>query len=302
MLNRLRRFGAGFVRAAKGVVGGLYRHDCLGLAAQVAYSALFSLFPFLLFLQALAAYIPATAHLNDWLLGGLKDLVSPTSELYKIVKENVFAGVGATSATLLSIGIILTLWSASGAVMTLIKAVNRAYGVEETRSWYRRRTMAGVLAIASAILIPAGVLLLVFGSWIGNEIGKRAGFDSTVHTLWVAFRWPVVFILLVAVLGAFFYLAPSARQKWFSVLPGALFAVAAIIGATAGLSWFVSQSVLQVRWLTYGAIGTVIVLLFWAFLVGLMMLVGGEINGAVFRAVAGRRAASGGLVESGHDD
>ena len=52
------------------------------------------------------------------------------------------------------------------------------------------------------------------------------------------------------------------------MVPGALFAVAAIIGVSVGLSWFVSQSVLQVRWLTYGAIGTVIVLLFWAFLVG----------------------------------
>jgi membrane protein len=302
MPTRLRRVGAGFVHGVQGIAGGLYRHDCLGLAAQVAYSALFSLFPFLLFLQALASYIPATSHLTDWLLGGLKDLVGTDSRLYKIVREDVFAGVSATSATLLSIGIILTLWSASGAVMVLIKAVNRAYGVEETRSWYRRRIMSVVLAVAGAVLIPAGVLLLVFGSWIGDQIGRRVGYASTLHALWVGFRWPVVFVLLVGVLGAFFYLAPSARQRWFGVLPGALFAVGAIIGASAGLSWFVSQSVMQVRWLAYGAIGTVIVLVFWAFLVGLMVLVGGEINAAIGRAVAGRRAASGGLVESGHDE
>jgi len=165
ILNRLRRLGAALVRGAKEVADGLYRHDCLGLASQVAYSSLFSLFPFLLFLRALTAYIPATAHLTDWLLSGLSNLITTDSRLYQIVEENVFNELGPTSsATLLSIGLVLTLWSASGAVMTLIKAVNRAYGLEETRSWYRRRPMAAGLAIAGAIVIPAGILLLVFGS------------------------------------------------------------------------------------------------------------------------------------------
>jgi membrane protein len=117
-----------------------------------------------------------------------------------------------------------------------------------------------------------------------------------------------VFVLLVGALGAFFYLAPSVRQKWYSVLPGALFAVGAIIGASVGLSWFLSQSVFQVRWLTYGVIGTAIVLLFWAFLIGLMVLAGGEINATVRSAVAGRRHsgvapdAAEGLVESPDDE
>ena len=303
ILNRLRRLGAALVRGAKEVADGLYRHDCLGLASQVAYSSLFSLFPFLLFLRALTAYIPATAHLTDWLLSGLSNLITTDSRLYQIVEENVFNELGPTSsATLLSIGLVLTLWSASGAVMTLIKAVNRAYGLEETRSWYRRRPMAAGLAIAGAIVIPAGILLLVFGSWIGDQIGNEVGYDSLLHALWVGLRWPVMFILVVAGLGAFFYLAPSVRQRWYSVLPGALFSVAAIIGGSAGLSWFLSQSVFQVRWLTYGVIGTAIVLLFWAFLVGLMVLAGGEINGVIHRAAARRSSGSGGLVESPHDE
>ncbi len=302
MTTRLRRIGAGLLRGTKGVAGGLYRHDCLGLASQVAYSVLFSLFPFLLFLQALASYIPATSHLNDWLLGGLADLISTNSRLYEIIKDNVFAQVGATSATLLSVGVVLTVWSASGAIMVLIKAVNKAYGLEETRSWHRRRTMAAGLAVAGAVLIPAGILLLVFGSWIGDQIGARAGYDSVVHSLWVVLRWPVVVLLLVGALGAFYRLAPSSRQKWYGIIPGALFSVGAIIGASAGLSWFVSQAVLQVRWLTYGAIGTVIILLFWAFLGALMLLVGAEINAAVRRAVLQRATAADRLLESPHDE
>ena len=288
MLNRLRRFGTGLWRGIKAVARGLYDHDCLGLSAQVAYSALFSMFPFLLFLNALGAYIPSL-HVEEWLLAGLRNLITTDSELYRIVEENIFMEIGATSATLLSIGIVLTLGSASAAVMVLIKAVNRAYGLDETRSWYRRRSMAGGLAVAGAVLIPVNVALLVFGSWIGRRIGIRSGFDSAAHALWIGLRWPVVFVLLVLALGAFFYVAPSARQRWYTVLPGALFSVAGITVTSLGLSWFVSQSVWQVRWLTYGAIGTVIVLLFWAFLIGLMILVGGEINAAVRATVSRRR-------------
>lgn len=281
---------------------GIYRHDCLGLAAQIAYSALFSLFPFLLFLRALVAYLPATEQSATQLLDGLAQLVSTDSRLYQIVEQNVFKEIGAASVALLSVGIVLTLWSASGAVMTLIKAVNRAYGLVETRSWGRRRLMAAGLAIAGAITIPAGVLLLVFGSWVGNVIGREAGYDSVFHVLWVGLRWPVVVVLLVVAIGAFFYFAPDARQKWYSAIPGALFAVGAIIGSSIGLSWFLSQSVFQVRWLTYGVIGTAIVLLFWAFLVGLMVLFGGEINAGVRRVVDHKGERAGGLLESVHDE
>ena len=82
MPTRLRRLGAGFAHGVRGVAGGLYRDDCVGLASQMAYSALFSLFPFLLFLRAVTAYIPATDQLGDWLLKGLRDLVSEDSKLY----------------------------------------------------------------------------------------------------------------------------------------------------------------------------------------------------------------------------
>ncbi len=287
-----RRVGAGVVAGVKSVAAGIYHDDCLGLAAQVAYSILFSLFPFLLFLQALAAYITGTSVLTDWLLGGLRQLITVDSELYKIVKDNIFGELGRTSATLLSIGVVLTLWSASGALMTLIKAVNRAYGLKETRSWQKRRGMAAGLAVIGAVLIPLGILLLVFGSHLDAVIVGRFGQGSTLHYLAIALRWPVVFLALVGVTGAFYAIAPSERQKWYTTLPGALFTVAAVIGTSAGLSWFVSQTVLRVTWLTYGAIGTVIVLLFWAFLGALMMLVGVEINAAIRRVVVAHREAA----------
>lgn len=285
MLNKLRLLAAGFCRGAKEVGIGLYRHDATGLAAQIAYSVLFSLFPFLLFLRAVVAYLPHLEGLADAMLNGLGNLISTDSRLYQIVADNVFAEVNATSSALLSVGVVLTLFSASGAVMTFINSVNRAYGVLETRPWHIRRLMAVALAVAGAIFIPAAVGLVLFGSWIGNLVAREWGRGSLPHSLMVGLRWPVVVVLLVLAFSALYYFAPNQRQRWYSVLPGAVFAVAASIGVSTGLSWFLSQSLLEVRWLTYGAIGTVIVLLFWAFLGGLMVLVGGEINAVVQRAV-----------------
>jgi membrane protein len=308
-LNRLRRWGAGLGRGLKDIFWGLYRQDCLGLASQVAYSALFSLFPFLLLLNALMAYIPGGERVGEWLLRGLRNLVSVDSQLYKIVEENVFVEVNALSATLLSVGVVLTLWSASGAVMVLLKAVNRAYELEETRSWQKRRAMAVGWSVAGAVVIPIGVLLLVFGSWIGRVIGSNMGEGSAMYVLWEGLRWPVVFLLGMVMLAVFFRHASSQRHKWYAVLPGALFSMLTIVLTSQALSWFVTQSVMRARWVSYGAIGTVIILLFWAFLIGLMVLIGAQVNAVVGRAVDARRVARCGgeepsakLVESPHDE
>jgi membrane protein len=259
----------------------------------------------------LVGFFPGASQVGDSLLQGLADLISTDSRLYQIVESSIFEELNAVSSTLLSVGIVLTLWSASGAVMTLLKAVNRAYGLEETRSWQRRRLMAGGVAVAGAVVIPIGVLLVVFGSWIGDLIAQWAGAASFLHVLWIGLRWPVVVVFLILLVGGFMRIAPSVKQRWSRVLPGAIFTVAGIIGSSLGLSWLLTQSLLQVRWLTYGVIGTVIVLLFWAFVSGLMILVGGEINAVIGKSLDARRAPveqpdaeepPGGLVESGDDE
>ena len=312
LLSGAKRGLFAFGRIVKEIFWGAYDQDVLGLAAQMAYSALFSLFPFLLLLNALLAYIPEGNQVGDWLLAGLRNVVSVDSRLYEIVQENVFFEVDALSATLLSVGVILTLWSASGAVMVLLKAIQRAYGLKEDRSWQRRRASAILWAIAGVFIIPVVVLLLVFGGMLGDFIGEETGTHSMMHILWIGLRWPVATMLLIGILGVFYRHGSSVQHRWYGVLPGSAFAVGAIIGVTQGLSWFLSQGVFEVRWLTYGVIGTVIVLLFWAFMIGLMVLLGAQINAAVSRRIEGRPAPggyggayegdSGQLVESSDDD
>jgi membrane protein len=250
----------------------------------MAYYGLFSLFPFLLFLRSLIRHLPIKTQVVEQVLNGLGALVTKDSRLYEIVKDNIVEQLDAGSPTLLSVSVILMLWGASSAFSALINAINRAYGVKETRSWKRRRGMGILMTLVVAVLIPAGVSLVLLGPRIGDYLAGVTDSDL-VHLVWTLGRWPVVFLLLVPPMTAIFLVAPNISQQWRWALPGALFSVAAIILSSLAFSWFIGLNMFELKWFTYGAIGTVIVILFWMYLIALGVLVGAELNAAVGRAL-----------------
>lgn len=265
----------------------MWYDDCLGLAAEIAYFGLFSLFPFLLFLRALAPYLPFTETLVVRGLEALSSMVSPSSELYRVVADNVLAQVETANQTLLSLGVLLTLWSASSVFGVLIKAMNRAYGREETRAWYQRRGMAVVLMLVVVLLVPAGFSLLLVGPWIGHLIGAHIGGEQGFEVAWAVARWPLVFMFLAGSLALLYYYAPNAPRRWRWLTPGSVIAVAAIVVVSRGLSLILGSRLFRPQWLTYGAIGAAIVIVFWLYLIGFSVLMGAEVNAAVER-VSGR--------------
>ncbi len=279
----IRRGGRVAWGVPRDVLWGVYRHDCLSLAAQMAYYGLFSLFPFLLFLRALVPHVPGSEQLAPAILDGLAALVGTNSRLYEIVRDNVVEQIQTRHPTLLSAAVVLTLWSASSGFSVLLKAVNRAYGVQDSRSWYRRRVLAVLLTLAAALLIPTGVALVLLGPRFGRTIIEITGAAGFVDLAWRVSRWPLTLLLLVAGMALIYLVAPDRKLRWRSVAPGSLFAVAAVVLSSLGLSWFLSSGVFRVRWLTYGAIGTVIVILFWMYLMAFAVLVGAEINSALGR-------------------
>lgn len=266
----------------------MYRDDCLSLAAQIAYYALFSLFPFLLFLRALVPHVPGAGGLAPTILEGLATLVGTDSRLYEIVRGTIVEQIQTGSPALLSLGVVLTLWSASSGFSVLIKAVNRAYGIRDSRSWYHRRGLALLLTVALALLIPAAVTLLVLGPRFGRTLAEITGAGGFLDVAWRALRWPLAFGFLAAGTALVYFLAPDTKLRWHWLIPGSLFAVAAIVLSSLAFSWFLGSGVFQVKWLTYGAIGTVIVLLFWLYMISFAILVGAEINSALDR-LTGRR-------------
>lgn len=263
----------------KGVLHESLADDMIGIAAQLAYYFLFSLFPFLLFLAALLAYIPIP-NLLDHIMSALAR-VAP-KEVLDLLQSHVRQVVTNQHGGLLSFGIVVTLWTASSALNATADGLNRAYKVRERRPIWKVYGMAILLTISLAVMLLASILLLMFGPQLGHWIANFAGLGPEFDFAWNLLRWPVILALMVVATAIVYYFAPDVEQDWKWITPGSVFAVVAWILASLGFSYYVNNFGSYNK--TYGSIGAVIVLLTWMYLTALFLLVGGEINAKIEHA------------------
>ncbi|WP_243291628.1 YihY/virulence factor BrkB family protein [Bacillus sp. FJAT-47783] len=252
------------------------RHQVAGLAAELAFFFLLSLFPFLIFLFTLLGFLPISAE-------EVLQLVSQYApgNTMAFIESYVRSVVDTQSGKLLSLGIIGTLWSASNGINAIVRALNRAYNVEETRNFLVARGMAIVLTFAMIFVIIFALLLPVFGREIGLFISSVFGLSSMFLTVWNTMRWLVSFVILCIVFCGLYFLAPNKRVKVTEIYPGALFATVGWIVVSLAFSSYVGN--FGHYSVTYGSLGGVIVLLIWFYLSGFIIILGGEINAIMYQ-------------------
>jgi membrane protein len=128
----------------------------------------------------------------------------------------------------------------------------------------------------------ASVALLIFGSDIGGLLAHRVGLGAAFEDVWNIARWPIIVVFLIVAMANIYYFAPDVEQKWKWITPGSIFAILAWILVSLGFSYYVSQFGSYNK--VYGSIGTFIVLMTWMYLMGFVILVGGEINAEIEHA------------------
>ncbi len=191
-------------------------------------------------------------------------------------------GNRAGSAVALAIGTAGALWAASGATGSLIKAVNRASELPETRPFWKVRLVAVALVVLTASITVSVFVLIVFGAPLGEAIARRAGLGGAFLTAWSAARWPIAFAGILLFFGAVYRLAPAQRPAgWRSVAPGALVASPLWLGLSGLFSLYTSFSSSYDR--TYGSLAGAVVLLLWLNYSALAMLFGAELNAELAR-------------------
>ncbi|WP_110926135.1 YihY/virulence factor BrkB family protein [Bacillus massiliglaciei] len=244
--------------------------DIAGLAAQLSYFFILSLFPLLIVLFTLMAYLPFS---NEELLHSLRAFAPEESmEMIESQLREVLKGDGR----LLSLGIIGTLWSASNGLNAIVKAFNRAYEVKESRSFFVARGMSVILTLAMLFVIVVALLLPVFGKQIGFALFSGFGFSEAFLDIWNGIRWGISFLVLVIVFAMLYWMAPNLRLNCLSILPGALFATAGWMITSFVFSYYVDRIAHYST--TYGSLGGIIALMIWFYLSGLIIIIGGEIN------------------------
>ncbi|WP_257350858.1 YihY/virulence factor BrkB family protein [Pseudalkalibacillus decolorationis] len=239
----------------------------MDLSAQLAYYFLLSLFPFLIVSITLV-----TAIVDPQQLFRLIDAYGPP-ELMEIIKENMNV-INQGGGTILSVGIIVTLWTASNGMNAVIRALNKAYDVPENRNFIVARGVAISLTFGMLFMIVVAMLLPIFGEMIGNffiYIGL-----SHFEPVWNALRWVISTILIAGVITMIYVAAPNKKLVVHDVWIGAVVATIGWQLVSWGFAFYVNS--FSNYNATYGSLGGIIVLMLWFYISGMMLIIGGELN------------------------
>jgi membrane protein len=259
--------------------------DCFGLAGQMAYFVLFSLFPFLMFLVAWTGFVvdDPEAALNT-LTESMQGLLP--GDTVALLERYIDRTLREAGAGVLFIGILAALWSGSAASYALIKAANRAYEVRETRPLWTIWAISVLMVLLFALLI--GILsLVILSPETGGYLQRLIGLPDFFLPLWDILRWVVAFVAVTLVHDVFYYVAPNVDLPFKWVTPGGLTATALILIASVALSFYVGNLGRYDQ--LYGQLGAVIVLMLWLYVTGFMVILGLEMNAMLARMVEEQR-------------
>jgi membrane protein len=250
--------------------------DCMGLSQQVAYSSLLAFFPAVVALVGLLDLVGAYDALQRFL-----DPVAPkaVTDLIQTFQQD---SNGGGSVIAFVIGIFGAVWAASGAMGSIVKAVNRAYERTETRPFWKVRLIAILLVVATGVATGGMLLLVVLGGTLGDAIATRAQFGGAFTWLWNLARWPIAFAAVLLFFGLVYYLAPNVdHPRWRWITPGA------VVG---GLMWIALSGLFALYTAfsdsyskTYGALAGGVVLLLWLNYTAWAILFGAELNSELER-------------------
>src|SRR5271166_5974597 len=255
-----------------------FEHDAFGTAKASAYSSIFTFFPALLVLgSVLAAMSRGKVYLREisYALGTI--LPAGTSTVLAYLRENTDRPVGLLISTSL-----LTIWSASGVIITWMDGFRRAYQLPKTWGIIQERLIAISLVLMAGIPMTFSTILVAFGSRIETRILFHIGheFGPLILLLWGAIRWAIAIMTSIAVIQLIYHNAVPRTQPWHTVLPGAVLATAMWLISTALFGWYLQHyadySVI------YGSLGVGIALLVWMYLISLVVLIGAEFNAMLF--------------------
>ena len=267
----------------KATIQEFVRDDALGLAAQLAYYLILAIFPFILFLVAvLDAFGSSSPQFVNELFDYLRRVMpAQVFELIETYTERTLRNED-TAPGLLSVGILGTIWAASGAFSALINALNRAYDVQETRPFWKVKGIAILMTLGISVLVLGGALLLIAGPSIGEAIAEVFTLDDEFIFVWEIVRWPAALLFMVATVALLFYFAPDVGQPFRWITPGGFVGIVLWVLSSLAFNVYLSSDFNSYN-KTYGSIGTVIILLLYLYISSLTILFGATLNATLVR-------------------
>jgi len=257
----------------KGVFKRIKDDQVNGLSAQITYYLLLAIFPFMIFLLNLLMYFNID---QDVLMNAIGKIIPEDSS--RLVFDVVNEVISSSGVTLLSIGMITTLWSASKGANALISGLNKAYDVKEERSFFIVKGIGILATLGIPIIMLASFLFLVLGEQIGLFLFGTIGISDYLG-LWEQLRILIPLTAMTLYFTFFYKLAPNRQIQLKHALVGGLFSTVGWLGVSILFSFYVNNFGNYSN--IYGGIGSIIVLLLWLNISSTILIVGGEINAEI---------------------
>ena len=258
-----------FKNAAVHVVRDMEKNHTMAFAAALSYYFVVALFPFLIFLSAVVAYLPVPDFFSQ--IMGLIARVVPDANmgpLRNLMKDTILS----RHSRLLTFGILFTLWSASSGFTALIDALNTAYDVSEARRYWKTRGLAILLTFSVGCLLVIALGMLLVGSslsaWLAATFGER--------NLWPYIRWAATIGCTILAVELLYFVAPNVKQRFVSTLPGAVIAVLGWIGLSYLLGIYFQDFSAYSK--GYGSLGVALAFSIWLYWTGFVILIGAQFN------------------------
>lgn len=277
------RAPVGWLELAKRTVKDSIEDGVPGLAAQLAFYFFLAVFPTLLFLVSMLAYLPVQSALDPAL--ARMEALMPAGVI-ALIREQIDKVMQGGQGGLMTFAVAGAVWSSSAAMTAIISALNQAYDITEFRPWWRMRLVAIGLTLSLAIFTVLAFTFVVGGADLARWVARAAGGGEIFESVWIVGQWIVAIALVVVAVELVYHFAPNAETRWVWITPGSLLATALWLLASFGFKLYVQNFSNYTA--VYGAIGSVIVLMLWFYLSGFALLVGAELNAEIDRALPSR--------------
>jgi membrane protein len=262
-----------------------FQHDAFAIAKASAYSSILTFFPALLVVGSVlansrktAAYLREITYAVDRILPA----GSPAALSY-------LKGTSPRSVGLLITASLITLWTASGVMISWMEGFRRCYELPKIWGLVKERMIAFSLVILAGAPLTFATMLVASGSRIERAILFHLNheFGFYILLMWTAIRWLIATLTSIAVIALIYHNAVPRTQPWHSVLPGATLATVLWFLSTALFGWYLQHYADYS--IIYGSLGAAIALLVWMYMISLVILVGAEFNAMLFpRAFLGK--------------
>src|ERR1700675_3488522 len=228
-----------FLRLLRLAVWRAFQHDAFSIAKASAYSSILTFFPALLVVgSVLATWRKGAPYIREISYALSRILPAGSNTAMNFLRDAAQRPVG-----LLITASLLTLWTASGVMISWMEGFRRCYELPKIWGLVQERLISFLLVIFALLPMPFASLLVALGSKVETNIlfYTAREYSPYILMMWGAIRWAIAILTSIAVIALIYHNAVPRTQPWHTVIPGAVLATAMWLGATALFGWYLQS-------------------------------------------------------------